>query len=74
MVKTVTKVGNSHAILLDQTIMKLLGLNEKSCVSLTVQGDSLIVTPVHPTADKDAFEAAADRAERKFAGLLTRLA
>ena len=39
--------------------MSLLGLSEKSQVHLTVQADPLVVTPVRPVGDKDAFEAAA---------------
>jgi antitoxin component of MazEF toxin-antitoxin module len=74
MVKSLTKVGNSHAILLDRAIMDLLGLDEKSRVTLTVSGGSLIVTPVEPVADQEKFEAAAERAEKKFANLLKQLA
>ena len=74
MVKSLTKVGNSHAIVLDRTIMNLLGLDERSQVDLVVHGSSLIVTPVRPTADRQRFEAAAERAEKKFSNLLSRLA
>ncbi len=74
MLKSLTKVGNSHAILLDKVILDLLGINADSRVNLTVDGGSLVITPVEPTVDNAKFEAAAERAEKKFDKLLTRLA
>ena len=74
MLKSLTKVGNSHAILLDKVIMDLLGIDADSRVNLTVDGGSLVITPVEPVADNAKFEAAAERAEKKFDKLLTRLA
>ena len=69
MVKSLIKVGNSNAIVLDRTIMNLLGLTEKGQVKLTVSGGSLIVTPVAPSVvDEKRFaecldEVVADRRE-----------
>ena len=74
MLKSLTKVGNSHAILLDKVIMDLLGIDADSRVNLTVDGGSLVITPVDPVADNAKFEAATERAEKKFDKLLTRLA
>ncbi len=74
MLKSLIKVGNSNAILLDRTIMDLIGIEANGRVNLTVNGDSLVITPVNPTVDSEKFEAAAERAEKKFDKLLTRLA
>ena len=74
MLKSLTKVGNSHAILLDKVIMDLLGIDANGKINLTVNGGSLVITPVEPAADNAKFEAAAERAEKKFDKLLTRLA
>ncbi|MCK4623958.1 MAG: AbrB/MazE/SpoVT family DNA-binding domain-containing protein [Phycisphaerae bacterium] len=74
MLKSLTKVGNSHAILLDKVIMDLLGIDAGSRVNLTVDGGSLVITPVEPAADNAKFKAASERAEKKFDKLLTRLA
>ena len=73
MLKSLTKVGNSHAILLDKVIMDLLGIDANGKINLTVNGGSLVITPVEPAADNAKFEAAAERAEKKFDKLLTRL-
>ena len=73
MLKSLTRVGNSHAILLDKVIMDLLGIDASSKINLTVNGGSLVITPVEPAADNAKFEAAAERAEKKFDKLLTRL-
>ena len=73
MLKSLTKVGNSHAILLDKVIMDLLGIDANGKINLMVDGGSLVITPVEPAVDNAKFEAAAERAEKKFDKLLTRL-
>ncbi len=41
MLKSLTRVGNSHAIVLDKVILDLLGIGANSRVNLAVNGDSL---------------------------------
>ena len=75
MVKSLVKVGNSNAIVLDRTIMSLLGLTEKSQVKLTVTGGSLIVTPVAPAAvDEKRFAECLDEVVADRRQVLRRLA
>ena len=45
-VKTLQRVGNSHAIVLDRAIREAIGLQPDDAVQITVSGDSLIITPV----------------------------
>ncbi|NBX25385.1 MAG: hypothetical protein EBQ99_04960 [Planctomycetes bacterium] len=44
--KTLQRVGNSHAIVLDRAIREAIGLQPDDAVQITVSGDSLIITPV----------------------------
>ena len=74
MIKTLTTVGNSSAILLDRTIMELVGLSEKDQVNVTVSGGAVILTPVRPTVDRARLEAAAEKVMAKYGRLLERLA
>jgi antitoxin component of MazEF toxin-antitoxin module len=48
MIKTLQKVGNSNALILDKPILELLGLEENGQVSLTIHEGTLIVTPAFP--------------------------
>ena len=74
MIKTLTKVGNSHAILLDKATLQLVGLNEDDKVDLRIDGDSIILTRVGATASDEAFDRAADEVLSKRSDLLKRLA
>ena len=48
MIKQLSKVGNSNALILDKPILELLGLEEDGQVQLTIQDGNLIVTPARP--------------------------
>ncbi len=74
MVKTIRKVGNSNALLLDKAILELIGLREGGQVKLTVNNGSLLVTPVASiTADDERFQKCLDRVVKTRHKLLKRL-
>jgi putative addiction module antidote len=75
MVKTIRKVGNSNALLLDKAILELLGLREGGQVNLTVTNGSLIVTPVAAKqVDPEALQDCLDRVVDEWGDVLERLA
>jgi antitoxin component of MazEF toxin-antitoxin module len=75
MIKTLRKVGNSSALLLDKPVMELLGLEQGAQVRLTVDGGSLIVTPADPRAvDPRTFQRALNRVAREDGDVLRKLA
>ena len=75
MIKQLTKVGNSNALLLDKALMELMGLDENGEVQLTVDNGCLVVTPVRPRpVDKERFEACLDRVVVERREALRRLA
>ncbi len=75
MVKTITKIGNSHGIIFDSALMELTGLKAGDEINLTIHdGGSIVITPVG--AGVDAKEAG-DRARtliRRNSKLFKRLA
>ena len=74
MIKTLRRVGNSNALLLDKPILELLGMSEGSQVNLTVTNGTLVVTPVNPTlVDADKFQASLDEVMKTRQTLLKRL-
>ncbi len=73
MVKTIRKVGNSNALLLDKPILELLGLQEGGQVNLTVTNGSLVVTPVALSADPEKFQKSLDQVVRTRRKLLEKL-
>lgn len=52
MRKTLTRVGNSHALLLDRTLMDLLHLDKDTPVDVEVQGDTMLVRAARPNDEK----------------------
>jgi antitoxin component of MazEF toxin-antitoxin module len=75
MITRLRKVGRNRAVLLDPTLMELIGLEENALVQLTVHRGSLVVTPVNPSAvTPEQFEAAMRRVMKRWKGALKRLA
>ncbi len=47
MLKTLKKVGNSHALFLDKAILELLKVDTDTPLELRIEDGILIVVPVH---------------------------
>ena len=69
MKKRLTKTGNSLALVLDKPLLEQLGIDEHTPLELSTNGDVLVVTPVRDRR----FRKAADKINRKYAGLFRRL-
>lgn len=75
MIKRLRKVGNSNALILDRTIMELVGLEESGEVQLSVRDGSLVLTPANPRPIRpEQFERALSRVVARRGGALKRLA
>lgn len=57
MIKKLTPIGNSEGLILDKTLLGLLGLERGSAVEIEVQGETLIVR----RASEEAMEGRAAR-------------
>lgn len=75
MVKTITRVGNSHGLIFDATIRELSGLKPGDQVNVTVhEGGAIVITPMTPVIDAKDAEARAEKLIRKNSELFRRLA
>jgi antitoxin component of MazEF toxin-antitoxin module len=75
MIKKLRKVGNSSALILDRTIMEMVGLEESAQVQLSVHDGSIIVTPANPRrVDPAKFKESLDRVISRRRSALKRLA
>ena len=52
MVKTLTKHGNSLALVIDKPILELLNIDADTPLSITTDGKSLIIAPADPKTAK----------------------
>jgi antitoxin component of MazEF toxin-antitoxin module len=75
MVKTITKVGNSHGLIFDATLRELTGLKPGDQVNVTVhEGGTIVITPMTPVIDADEARARAERLVKANSELFRRLA
>jgi antitoxin component of MazEF toxin-antitoxin module len=74
MTKTLTKHGNSYALVIDKPIMELLGIDPEKPVEVSTDGTSLIVTAKKNATRTARLERAMETANRKFTGTFRNLA
>jgi len=74
MMKKLTRTGNSLALVLDKPLLEQLGIDEKTELELSTNGDVLVVTPVRDRARERKFKKAIEKVNRKYAGLFRKLA
>jgi antitoxin component of MazEF toxin-antitoxin module len=75
MVKTITKVGNSHGLIFDSTLRELTGLKPGDRVNVTVhESGTILITPMAPTVDAEEARARAERLVKANRELFKRLA
>ena len=73
MIKKLTRTGNSIALVLDKPLREELGLDENAEVEVSTNGQVLVITPKRSSARDRKFRKAADKINRKYAGLFKRL-
>ena len=74
MIKFLTKVGNSEAIVIDKAILSLLQISSDTPLEITTDGKNLVISPVSdPDKAKEVMKAFCS-VKKRFAGALKRLA
>ncbi|MFT3990982.1 MAG: hypothetical protein QM680_06180 [Luteolibacter sp.] len=74
MIKTLTKVGNSHGIIFDTTLMDLARLKPGEQLNVEVhEGGTITLTPVRAEISADAAKSVAKRVIGKNDELFRRL-
>ena len=73
MVKTLTKHGNSLALVIDKPILELLNIDADTPLSITTDGKSLIIVPADPKRAKK-LDAAKQKIMAEWKDVFKRLA
>lgn len=73
MTKTLTKHGNSLALVIDKPILELLKIDAETPLSITTDGRCLIIAPADPKRRKK-FEAAKRKVHGEWQDVFRRLA
>lgn len=74
MIKTITKVGNSHGLILDAALLELAHLKAGDEVNVEVhEGGTITLAPLHRTISTEKAASAARRLIKKNNELFRRL-
>ena len=74
MVKTLTKHGNSLALVIDKAILELLKVDADTPLEISTDGRVLTISPVRDRKRREKFAGALDGANKKYGRALKRLA
>lgn len=74
MIKKLTRHGNSLALVIEKPILDLLEIDPDTLLEIATDGDMLLVVPVRDEKRRKKFEQALGRTNRKYSGMLKRLA
>ena len=74
MIKTLTKHGNSYAIVIDKPILELLRVSPETPFEIVTDGQCLVLAPVRGAAEDKKFEKALESVHKRFGRAMKRLA
>lgn len=74
MIKTLTKHGNSLALIIDRAVLDLLNIDGDTPLDISTDGHVLIVSPVRNAEHREQFETALKAVNRRYGRALKRLA
>lgn len=74
MIKTLTKHGNSLALVIDKPILELLKIDATTPLEVTTDGQSLVISRSKEERNRQAFENALREVNEEFGDVLSNLA
>ena len=74
MAKTLTKHGNSYAIVIDKPILEMLQITPETPLELVTNGDVLVIRPVRDKERQKKLDKTLDRINRQYGRALKKLA
>ncbi len=74
MTKTLIRHGNSLALVIDKPILEMLHISVDTPLTLTTDGNSLLISPVRDEVRQEKLRASLEKINRQFGDDLKRLA
>ncbi len=74
MIKTLTKHGNSAALVIERPILDLLGATIDTAFEVVTDGQALILTPVKDAVRANKFRKSMDKVGKRYAKSFEELA
>lgn len=74
MIKSLTKHGNSYALVIDKPILELLRVTPETPFEIVTDGQCLVLTPIRDLQEDRKFEEALEMVHKRFGRAMKRLA
>lgn len=74
MIKTLTKHGNSYALVIEKPLLEILKVSPETPFEIMTDGQCLVLTPVRSKKADAKFQAALDSVHKRFGRAMKRLA
>ena len=74
MIKTLKKHGNSMALVIEKPIMEALGIQADTPLQVTLNGNTLMITPTHVGVGQERVKQVLKKMRRRYGAMLKRLA
>ncbi|MFO8012500.1 MAG: AbrB/MazE/SpoVT family DNA-binding domain-containing protein [Phycisphaerae bacterium] len=74
MVKTLTRHGNSYALVIDKPILELLQATPDTPFEIVTDGQCLVLTPVRNEAEEQKLQESLEKVHKRFGRAMKRLA
>ena len=74
MTKKLSKHGNSLALVIDRSILELLGIDEQTLLNISTDGRVLVIAPTQDKRRHKRFQRALDACNEQYGETLKRLA
>jgi len=74
LTKKLSKHGNSLALVIDRSILDLLGIDERTSLEISTDGRALVVVPAHDRQRRKRFQEALTACNQDYGKALKRLA
>ena len=74
MTKKLSKHGNSLALVIDRSILELLGIDERTTLDISTDGRALVIAPAPDNRRRKQFQQSLTACNEQYAEALKRLA
>lgn len=74
MTKKLSRHGNSLALVIDRSILELLGIDETTSLNISTDGRALVIAPAHDNRRRKRFQQALTACNDQYGETLKRLA
>jgi antitoxin MazE len=74
VIKTLTKHGNSYALVIEKPILEILRATPETAFEIMTDGQCLVLSPVRDKTEEKKFQSALEMVHKRFGRAMKRLA